>query len=730
MLTSIILLCVLVPMELLTAILSMSGTIASKGPRKYVAPLIHGHIILLFAELILHSFGFYAIYGTNSLYTVKDDNCKVSAKSQLNLLYLVVYFSFITLFLWLTVLMGLLYLSRKKNKVANFHKFQELWKNRLRWLVYYCKKFTGFDANLTANSNDVISDVAGVLADYFLDVDWTPSDIAAGLILLKRKQKSKAEELYERTRMEAMKAGIAEKRANTILEKLFDEKANLSAETLNITEAGSGVYKVERNTSEVTLNNEQSVEEKVSFTGTDVYMQDDEISIVPDKNFLNVPLENTKVPLYVTKTENSILHKEDIPDIIHFSKYMEMMYSPTAPKEADHVLHFNDKNDVFQSPYLVALDHDWETIVVAIRGTFSLADLLVDLKIEVMEYKIPELGENVPTQYTHSGFFKVASTIMADINKENLLKDLRDENSKYSHYKIVVTGHSLGAAAGALLTYMLRSNGFLEAICYAYDPPGMLLTYESSVYFEEFVISIVNGDDFVSRLSLHSMELLKLDIARVLNNCDEHKWEVLGSSFMNFYFGRNRKFRPKFPQLGRKSSSVEKAENNDAFSVPYSNRESFEVSDEVKSPFDVQSSVDVLSIPKLYMPGRLLYLEKCRMWDDGKDDLSFFSTRHFKKNSNQLSKIFPWLKDSFKDCNNDCDNLPFYFHAKTKTNEPISFRPSIKGKYAYCPRWSDREEFSKVLISKSMFSDHWCLPILLEMGKFKIGEDIKVQIEE
>lgn len=43
-------------------------------------------------------------------------------------------------------------------------------------------------------------------------------------------------------------------------------------------------------------------------------------------------------------------------------------------------------------------------------------------------------------------------------------------------YKLVITGHSLGAGTAALLAIMLR-NSFPTLQCYAFSPPGGLLRY-------------------------------------------------------------------------------------------------------------------------------------------------------------------------------------------------------------------------------------------------------------
>lgn len=42
------------------------------------------------------------------------------------------------------------------------------------------------------------------------------------------------------------------------------------------------------------------------------------------------------------------------------------------------------------------------------------------------------------------------------------------------NYRLVITGHSLGAGAAAILAIHLRRD-YPKLICYAYSPPGGLL---------------------------------------------------------------------------------------------------------------------------------------------------------------------------------------------------------------------------------------------------------------
>ncbi len=88
---------------------------------------------------------------------------------------------------------------------------------------------------------------------------------------------------------------------------------------------------------------------------------------------------------------------------------------------------------------------------------------------------------------------------------------------------MVITGHSLGAGTAVILALKLRSQ-YPNLKCIAYSPPGGLMSKNLAEFTKKFTMSIVVGDDIVSRLSLHSIHALKADILRVLFfNFKNHK---------------------------------------------------------------------------------------------------------------------------------------------------------------------------------------------------------------
>nr|XP_054499640.1 diacylglycerol lipase-beta isoform X4 [Agelaius phoeniceus] len=130
-------------------------------------------------------------------------------------------------------------------------------------------------------------------------------------------------------------------------------------------------------------------------------------------------------------------------------------------------IHISFHNKIYEIPFFVALDHKKEAIVVAVRGTLS-----------------------------------------------------------FEEYKLVIVGHSLGGGTASILAIMLR-NSFPTLRCFAFSPPGGLLSKSLADYTKNFIISVIVGKDLVARLSMPNMEDLKRRIVRIVANCNRPKYQIL-----------------------------------------------------------------------------------------------------------------------------------------------------------------------------------------------------------
>uniref|UniRef100_A0A8C5N8X3 Diacylglycerol lipase-beta n=1 Tax=Gouania willdenowi TaxID=441366 RepID=A0A8C5N8X3_GOUWI len=199
----------------------------------------------------------------------------------------------------------------------------------------------------------------------------------------------------------------------------------------------------------------------------------------------------------------------------HFSSILQI----TGLQYRDFI-HVSFHNQIYEIPFFVALDHRREAVLVAVRGTLSLKDVLTDLSAEC---------ENLPIEgvsgacYAHKGISQAANYVYKKLINDGIL------NQAFSivpEYKLVITGHSLGAGTASVLAVLLHSH-FPSLQCYSFSPPGGLLSKALANYSKDFVLSVVLGKDLVPRLSIPNMEDLKTRILKVVSNCNKPKYRIL-----------------------------------------------------------------------------------------------------------------------------------------------------------------------------------------------------------
>ncbi|KAM9059435.1 diacylglycerol lipase-beta isoform 1-T1 [Megaptera novaeangliae] len=250
---------------------------------------------------------------------------------------------------------------------------------------------------------------------------------------------------------------------------------------------------------------------------------------------------------------------------------------------------FHDK--VYELPFLVALDHRKESVVVAVRGTMSLQDILTDLSAESEPL---DLECDVQDCWAHKGISQAARYIYRRLINDGILSQAF---SIAPEYRLVIVGHSLGAGAAALLTIMLR-NPYPQVRCYAFSPPRGLLSKSLCEYSKTFIVSLVLGKDVIPRLSVTNLEDLKRRILRVIAHCNKPKYKILLRGCWYELFGGHPEDLPTEldggdltqPLLGERSLL---AHGSPAYSFS---------SD---SPLESPSKY-----PPLYPPGRILHLEE------------------------------------------------------------------------------------------------------------------------
>ncbi|KAI3429289.1 hypothetical protein D9Q98_005385 [Chlorella vulgaris] len=100
------------------------------------------------------------------------------------------------------------------------------------------------------------------------------------------------------------------------------------------------------------------------------------------------------------------------------------------------------------------------------------------------------------------------------------------EKLQLDGWKMVVTGHSLGAAVATLLGMQLRER-FTDLQCWAFNPPGGLLSWELAQIAERYCTSVVVGKDVISRLSFNTSKRVVDEMVVSLARCKRPKLKVL-----------------------------------------------------------------------------------------------------------------------------------------------------------------------------------------------------------
>ena len=165
-----------------------------------------------------------------------------------------------------------------------------------------------------------------------------------------------------------------------------------------------------------------------------------------------------------------------------------------------------------------------------------------------------DTSDSKPRLLAHRGIIKSADNLLVFLRQSQLLEKTLEE---HPDYVVVTTGHSLGAGIASILALKLRryfqqktssprsspSMGAgtrstassittaTEVRCFAFSPPGGLLSVDAQKLSRECVMSVVLDLDFIPRLSWHTFVKLRDALIREIEKADEPKFEILAKGF-------------------------------------------------------------------------------------------------------------------------------------------------------------------------------------------------------
>ncbi|KAI9106246.1 hypothetical protein DFS34DRAFT_589493 [Phlyctochytrium arcticum] len=243
----------------------------------------------------------------------------------------------------------------------------------------------------------------------------------------------------------------------------------------------------------------------------------------------------------------------------HVDTPLESIFSTdTSPPVEIPIWDSNQQSDTYKPTLYVIADHARKEVIVAIRGTQSFHDVMVDLTCDYEDFDLKDQSTHqdnsgasaserssspkfsAPTNdgtpdtlpcHVHKGMLVAARAFGAPNHPSHIFEHVHTLLTAHPSYSLILTGHSLGSGLATCLTLLwtdihtgtTSTTGGLPpgrpVHCYAFAAP-CVVSPRIARATRQFITSIVVGDDLVCRLSLGSVRDLANLVAHFHSNPD------------------------------------------------------------------------------------------------------------------------------------------------------------------------------------------------------------------
>ncbi|GFN98243.1 Sn1-specific diacylglycerol lipase beta [Plakobranchus ocellatus] len=465
--------------------ISMQGTIQDNWPRRNISWCLYAKLFLLLPEAVWVCLSTYWMFGHHFtcswtvVWTAKGTVLCTWLVGILTFIGILVVFDPLGTAKQRTVVRMTLTSEGSGSFMVGGSSAHKLWENRCR-LLCCC-------IACHSDTQEAFTEVGKIVANFFQDLDLVPTDIAAGLMLVLQQQQEAEVSLSE--------------------VRIVNSGPSGSRTAVDLISAGS----------------EQQPTPKIWMT-------------IPNlAYYMRYAMGSYGWPLYVYSNlctglcrlcckckccacirGTSCIYSDNICNCntAAIKKWADVV--------DENLIYVSFHNTFKQVPFFVTIDYSKNVAVIGIRGTMSLKDGLADLSAKGAKLDIP----GVENAYCHEAMLDCAHYILEQLSAQNILEKAFGKLQEGAG--LVVTGHSLGAGVAAILAILLRPN-YPSLMCFAFSPPGGLLSPSASKYTQEFVCSTAVGKDLVPRLGMFTLTDLKVKILRAVLRCNMPKYQILAT---------------------------------------------------------------------------------------------------------------------------------------------------------------------------------------------------------
>jgi len=142
--------------------------------------------------------------------------------------------------------------------------------------------------------------------------------------------------------------------------------------------------------------------------------------------------------------------------------------------------------------------------------------------------KAEEASGDADSHFVHAGMLACMRGLRKKLVDLSILDDFLMPMGAANGYKVVCTGHSLGAGIAVLLALELRPSLGESVRFVGFEAPGCVVSYGLAKEIEKFNwYTTVIAQDWVPRISFHKLQALREQVVEELIKCQHSKYRLM-----------------------------------------------------------------------------------------------------------------------------------------------------------------------------------------------------------